>query len=43
MANRGAVMAKAKLNGVDPHDIDQADLGAEPRDPIEDVQDDQRD
>jgi hypothetical protein len=36
-------MAKAKLDGVEPHEINHADLVAEPRDPIEDVQDDQRD
>ncbi len=36
-------MGKAKLDGVEPHEIDHAALAAEPRDPIEDVQDDQRD
>jgi predicted CoA-binding protein len=35
-------MAKAKLDGAEAHEINNAHLAPEPRDPIEDVQDDQR-
>ena len=35
-------MAKAKLDGAEAHEINNAHLEPEPRDPIEDVQDDQR-
>ncbi|MGD0562750.1 MAG: DUF5132 domain-containing protein [Roseiarcus sp.] len=35
-------MAKAKLDGAEAHEINNAHLASEPRDPIEDVQDDQR-
>ncbi len=35
-------MAKAKLDGAEAHEFNNAQLTPEPRDPIEDVQDDQR-
>ena len=34
-------MAKAKFEGAEGHEFDHAGLAPEPRDPIEDVQDDQ--
>jgi hypothetical protein len=42
MANRGVFMAKAKLDGAEAHENNNAHFAPEPRDPIEDVQGDQR-